>query len=141
MTICPELNWVVSPTTIVRRNIFEMTYDATTITFPAPEFGNRHEEAPREIKRETIHKEWISFKDAEWVGIKTYRYQFDNLSRTVADAYLDFIVESLGWPISVTDHNTITYNALIVEPQASVGYFTDGNECENTAEVILRWLP
>lgn len=142
---CYELDWGpysgLTEPTITRRNIFELTYDVTTITLPAPQFGDRHETSPREIKREDIRRNWISYKDPGWVSIEIFRFQFDNLARSVADAYLAFIVTSLGRPIEVTDHNTVTYDAILLEPQAPIGYFGNGNECKNTAEVILRWLP
>lgn len=145
MSICPVFDWGLfsgePAPTYVYRNTFEMTFDATTITFPAPQFGNKFETSPREIKREDIRKQWISYRDASWVGINTLRYQFDNIDKTVVDNYLTFLTDSLGRPISVTDHYTITFNAIIVEPEASVGYFGTGTECKNTAEVILRWLP
>ena len=122
------------------RNVFELTYNGITITFPAPLLGDREEKTVETIKRELVDRRFVVYKPPEWDERRVVRYQFSDLEREVSEAYLAFIDLSLGQPVTVTDHFSRTWTGIIMEPEASVGRFGPDDSCKDTTEVVLRWL-
>lgn len=133
-------NSIFTEATKTKRNTFTISYDGTTITFPAPLMGNRLRVERQLIKRETIRKAWVSYRDPNWNEIQAYRYTFDHVERSVTDSWLTFISDSLGQPVTVVDQNTITRTGIIVEPETPVAYNGDDDQCKDTVEVVLRWI-
>lgn len=119
---------------------FIIVYGGITVTLPAPLFGDQEEYDHEVIKRELINKNFVTLNPTEWIGTRVFRYQFEHVPREQSDAFGSLVSASLGKPVAVTDHYDRSGTCLLIEPEVSIGYFGDNEQCKDVIEVMLRWL-
>lgn len=109
------------------RDTVLLQLDATTITLPRPEFGNSESLEFDRISRRSRGGTSIVYADPSWnrnvVFSMTFRVKED--TKDLLKAFLD---SSLGQPITLVDHEDVTWNdVLIRNPDAEI---TQERDCD-----------
>lgn len=99
------LSWpVVSPT--------------LTFTLPKPLFGNVEEVSPTRVQRETRGGQMKTYRDPSWMTRIVNRYKFDGLSSSEVSSFVNFINQTLGLEVLLTDYEGRTWTGFIVNTSA-----------------------
>lgn len=125
-----------NPPNVVQRSVFEVTYDETTITLPAPDLSDRLECKLDRIQRKTPNGVLVTHIDATWGSETVYKYTFSGLTQEQRDDFVSFLQLSLGQPVIVVDHQSLTYTGLIRNPNGDIG--TYGLDCKWTCVLEIE---
>jgi hypothetical protein len=137
--VVPTLVYEASPVvTLTLRDTFTLTYSTTTITLPAPDFNDRTDAKPDRIQRKTPGGELITYQAGTWSKVKTYRYSFSALTLTQRDDLMAFLLATLGLPVTVVDHQTLTYTGIVTNPNGDFSEVLQncGYTCSLEIEVV-----
>lgn len=89
-----------------------------SITLNIPEFGDEYEIEHQRINRQTRGGDRIIFKDPIWPVIERTSLKFNGLSQSKIHELMTFMYNTMGKTISLVDHNGITWNVMITNPDA-----------------------
>jgi len=97
-----------------------LVYSSTTVILPNPSFGDIKRFTSQRIFRKTKGGNRKSFKDPDWPVVENFPYQIERLNETQRDDFLDFLIESLGKQVTITDHYGIPRTGYIVTPSTEI---------------------
>lgn len=91
-----------------------------TVTLRAPQFGNRESVSNNRIHRESRGGTLIIYSDTQWPKIKRLRMEFTVLTEAQAQDYLSFRATSLGQIIRLVDHESRTWQGVLIETDTPI---------------------
>ncbi len=104
-----------------------------TLTLPNPLLGNRQELELTRIMRETMGGNTIVYGDPTWPKIEILRFKFEKVDDTLAQDMRDFLSQTLGEEVKLTDYEGRVWTGIIINPS---GQFVDLDDsaCYNATE-------
>jgi hypothetical protein len=87
---------------------------ALDITIPNAQLGNTDSVNPNAIVRENRGLAPITFKAPEWPVNTTKKFSIKTMTRTEHDDILDFLIQTAGLQITLTDHNDAVWTGIVV---------------------------
>ena len=88
----------------------------TTLTLPAPEYGDTRTLETNTIRRTLISGVIQQFNDPDWNEFEGFRLTFADLSREKIDEIDLFLVENLGLPVTLNHYDGGSFNCIITDP-------------------------
>lgn len=88
----------------------------TEVVLRAPLFGDRDRNAYTRINRESRGGDLIVYADPNWPSIRNMLVTITGITKTEADAYLDFVYTYLGQQIGITDWQGRQWEGVILNP-------------------------
>jgi hypothetical protein len=114
-------------------------YDGTTtITLRNPVFGNTERMHVNRVANRLRGGEVKTMRDSIWPRNRIFTVTFNEITRTVAQNFLDFLQTNLGLEITITDHEGRAWDATILNPGGAVsdeGGINDSDDCRHTIEL------
>jgi hypothetical protein len=106
-----------------------LTKGDLTVQLRNPDFGDTDAIELRRIQRRSRGGDLILYRDPNWPKTETLTYEFSFLKRQDLMSLANFIQETLGQDITLTDYNGRTYTAIIITPseelvQSGIDNFT-----------------
>lgn len=98
---------------------FPATAPTTSVSLPAPVTGNVHSLHVGRVLRPTRGGTLKSVRDNNWPITESFRLQFEGLSTSLKDEFLDFMRLSLGKLVAYTDYETRVWHGIITNVQAA----------------------
>lgn len=93
-----------------------LAYSPYSITLVVPELGDEDRIEHQRINRKNRGGETIIYHDPEWPVIEVLNFEFQNLTQTQVKTLLDFVQVTLGRTITLTDHNNVGWEGIIINP-------------------------
>lgn len=93
-----------------------LTQGSRTVTLRDPDFGDTDVVEARRIQRKSRGGDLIMFRDPQWPKTETLTFEFSFLSRLVLLQLLEFIKDTLGQDVLLTDYNGREYTGIITTP-------------------------
>jgi hypothetical protein len=84
------------------------------ITIPNAQLGNTDSINPNAIIRENRGLAPITFKATEWPVNTTKKFAIKTMTRTEHDDLIDFLIQTAGLEITITDHNNAMYLGVVL---------------------------
>lgn len=136
-----DIQWTTMPgkPTIVKQSTITLTIGGDDITLRAPLFADREELFLERISRKTRGGDLKVFRDDEWAKIRTFRYKFEGLDSDKVIEMFQFLHLSLGLKIQLVDHEGITWEGYIVNPQGETAQYV--RQCGHTTEFDFEGVP
>lgn len=97
-----------------------LTIGSRVLTLSVPEFGDESRIEHHRIARETRAGDKIIYKDPIWPVGETLQLSFQDLSQTQASQLLQFVEDTLGQTVLLTDHFGIVWSGIIINPDLDV---------------------
>lgn len=97
-----------------------LEYSTTTLVLPNPNFGDIKRYTSQRLFRKTKGGNRKIFKDADWPVVENFPYEISKLTETQKSDFIDFLIESLGKEITLTDHYGIERTGYIVTPSTEI---------------------
>jgi hypothetical protein len=91
-----------------------------SVTLRNPDIGDSETIESRRIQRKNRGGDLIMFRDPIWPKFQTLSYEWSFLKRNDLLSLLEFVKETLGQEITLTDYNGRTYTAIITTPSEEV---------------------
>ena len=137
----PDLKWTTMPNkpTITPQSTITLTVGSDSITLRAPLFSDREELFLERISRKTRGGDLKVYRDEQWAKIRTFRYKFDGLDADKVLEMFQFLHLSLGLKVTLVDHEGLTWEGYIVNPQGETAQYV--RQCGNTTEFDFEGVP
>jgi hypothetical protein len=120
---------------------FLLSQNTYAIALPPPDFGDQEERKYRRIVRETRGKDLIIFSKIGFPLLKsfdTYTYTFKFMTEVQKQDLINFLDNTVGQLITVTDYNDVIYNGLIITPSAEI---TNAARSNNEVTLEIEYVP
>jgi hypothetical protein len=129
----------VTPPTLGTGTLTMLVRDtpAVTVTMKNPEFGNTDTITFAQIDRVTRGGDRKVFADIDWVDAQTFRLTVTRLCDVDAEAMVDFLNNSLGHVVILTDWENRQWAGLIITPETNVINDLGGM----TVEIVFEGVP
>ena len=113
------------------------TAPTTTVTLPNPEFGDAERPTYGNVFAYNRTGALLNAADADHPTTRTRQYTIRKITDALRDSLQDFLQDTAGQLIKVTDYNSNTYNALVTSENVEFITTRDGG-CDN--EVTLELM-
>lgn len=97
-----------------------LTLGSLSVTLDVPDFGNSHEIEVARINRISRAGTLQVFRDSIWPETEVLNFRFNKLSEAKAQSFMQFVAETLGKEITMTDHEGVVWNGIIMNPDAEI---------------------
>lgn len=97
-----------------------LSFGATTLILPSPDFENVEKLDFDRINRKTRGGDLIVFRDPTWSATTTLVYRFSYMTQTKVDSLLRFMRQTLGLTIALTDFEGFIWSGVILTPAGEV---------------------
>ena len=135
ITICPDDPYGLGKRAYITL-AFPFASPTTTLHLRNPRFGNSITVNARKVVRRSLGGQLLAGRIATWPTIRNLKFSFEGLSSEKRVAFLDFIEESSGYEIGLTDHENRSWRGLIVSSE--VPTTQTGRYCTYSAEFDFR---
>lgn len=111
---------VLPPAPVMQSMTLEWPVVSPTLTFtlPKPLFGNVEDITPTRVQRETRGGTMKTFRDSSWMTRIVNRYKFEGLTSVQVSNFVNFINQTLGLEVLLTDYEGRTWTGFIVNTGA-----------------------
>jgi hypothetical protein len=117
----PELNQPVSPTP---NYITLVGYDTESIQIRTPKFGDTETINLKRINRTTRGNTPIITKITNWTPTKLFKIDIESLSVVETENLRRFVRKNQGYPVDITDHNSVTRTVIFQQPDFETSNIT-----------------
>ena len=111
----------IHPTPII------LTFGSESITLKIPEIGDSDKIEVDRVQAQTRGGDLIIFRDPEWPITEILKYKITNMIRHQADELLNFFQDSIGSLITLVDYQGVSWQGVILTPDAEVTCTSDFN--------------
>lgn len=115
---------------------FPAAAPTTTLFFNAPEFGNIEEIYHRRIDRHTRGGKRIVFRDDNWRDSHVFKITLTAITEAETVNLLAFIKNSAGDVVKFTDHESRSWDTIIINPEEPIIRDRVGNTLAMQLETI-----
>jgi hypothetical protein len=91
---------------------------ARTLTFPAPQFGNKDELKFTRIQRNTRGGNLIIYQDPIWPKEEIFTLTWKWLTEAQREALFIFVTKTLGYNVTLIDHEGRSWVGVILTPES-----------------------
>lgn len=99
------------------RDHITLTYSDLTLDMRNPRFGNSQIIATQTVIRRTRGGTLRVIRGSAWTTIRTFRMSFEGLSVYKRNEFLDFITQSAGYEIGLTDQDNREWAGVMLSPE------------------------
>jgi hypothetical protein len=96
------------------------SYGVLSVTLPAPEFGDTDSIEQSRINRRSRGLDLIIYRDSIWSRRDIFRWTFSGLSESEAFAFQNFINQTVGLLVDITDFYGRSWQGTILNPDLTI---------------------
>ena len=109
-----------------------------SLTLPTPIFNDTHSLHLTRVQRESRGGTQIVFSDPIWPKVETFDWNFEGLTKAQRDNFLDFLNNTLGLEITITDWEERTWTGIFIKTQDETSEVL--RECGYTINITFEGI-
>jgi hypothetical protein len=106
--------------------MMRLQWGVLDIQSPDAQLGDTKTDESNAIVRENRGLQPITYRDPQWPTNVRNKYSVKTMTRAEHDAVIDFLVQSAGDRITLTDHNGYVWTGVVTTPIPEIVTIQDG---------------